>query len=104
MKGALIGCVLAALMASVAFDLAWSGTGCTPTPPVPPAPPVTEAAPPETPYERVYNALVDAGCIGVDINGPQAIEDEAQFGDPWLVCLLEGGTVPGCNTPCGPSE
>jgi hypothetical protein len=71
--------------------------GCTTTPPP------TTTTPSGT---SVYNALVDAGCLAPDEGGAALITQElaTDSGFPWLGCLVDGGTVAGCNVPCSAGD
>lgn len=60
-------------------------------------------APPVSPDQRVYGALVEAGCLAPDNDaGVSAIIAEHAMGtDAWLQCLYtDGGTVASCGVPC----
>jgi hypothetical protein len=51
--------------------------------------------------QSVYNALVDAGCLGPSDGGVAAVAAEHASPNPaWLNCMYNGGTVGGCQVPC----
>ena len=81
MAGSIAGCLL----------LGGVLVACTKTPPTTPTTPVS-----------IYGALVDAGCLAADDSGLAAVQAESQIdaAPSWFGCLLEGGTVTGCNVPC----
>lgn len=59
------------------------------------------APPPEA--ERVWTALVEAGCVAPDDKGPRAIADEYVLkddADAWLACMWAGGSTASCRAPC----
>lgn len=74
------------------------GVGASACRTVPPAPTPTLTTTSLT-SDQVADELFDAGCIGPDASA--ALADELKtVGDPWLVCLFEGGTIQVCAAPC----
>lgn len=60
-------------------------------------------APPPSSATRVWNELLEAGCVAPDDAGPRAIADEYALkddADAWLACMWDGGTVAACRAPC----
>jgi hypothetical protein len=79
------------VLAFIASAIAWLIVGCSrPTP----------AAGPTA--DSVYSALVDAGCLAADPNGPSFVLAEHNLTDqpPWMACLFDGGSVSTCGVPC----
>lgn len=86
-------------------------------PPAPPPNPVVDASPVPTPAPsptidagvtptavRVYDELVEGGCLQADpVSGPAWVE-QAML-DPrapaWLNCIADGATTQACAVPCG---
>ena len=71
---------------------------CQPTPaPPPPGPPV-----PTIMAVTVYNEMVAAKCMDPDDGGAAAMQEAhlADYQEPWMACMFNGGTVVGCRAPC----
>jgi len=59
---------------------------------------------PTTPNSQVvYNELIEAGCLASSdaslLGVQQGVLSDAQ--PPWFSCLVDGGSINGCNVPCG---
>lgn len=63
--------------------------------------PAPSPPPAEDPSIHVWQSLVEAGCASDDPGGPDAIAEElVEVGDPWILCMLDGGSVTACGAPC----
>ena len=63
----------------------------------------TCAPPPSRPSpSAIWGELVDAGCAAADPDGGAYVAaDLAGDASPaWMLCLADGGSVPGCGVPC----
>lgn len=81
---------LAGLAASLAFVGASCNGGTVAAPP-------TQGAPFTIGY--VAGEMVDAGCVRAGEEDAMAAELATGHAF-WLACMVEGGTVLGCNAPC----
>lgn len=73
---------------------------CRPLAVAPEAGPADASLADATTATVVYLRLVEAGCLAEDDAGATAIEQEVTIGDPWLVCMMGGGSVQACHAPC----
>jgi hypothetical protein len=67
----------------------------------------TSSPPAVDPSVRIYQELLDAGCVSPSDDAALAgIAAEQDAGDEpaWLLCLYQGGTIALCNVPCGPDD
>jgi hypothetical protein len=56
---------------------------------------------PESGYPYVYDSLVEAGCLAAGQGVMNDLVAQEQTGhSPWIDCMLDGGSILGCNAPC----
>jgi hypothetical protein len=81
---------------ALAALLALSSAAACKTPAAPPGPGSTTAA-------AVASELVEAGCIlpSATLAGSVMTEAQGDAAPSWVLCMLEGGSVAACGTPCG---
>jgi hypothetical protein len=83
--------------AAASFCFTLAAVDCNTNPQ--PSPPVS----PPTSASVIYQELVQGGCMKADPDGGlSAVMAEAQLQPPppWFLCMLDGGSVAACNTPC----